>query len=74
MIGEIAAVHETSMDAIMYAWLLVHPLGILPITGTMDIRRVRTAADALDIRLSRDEWYAILAASRGVGRAVRNAP
>jgi predicted oxidoreductase len=66
VIGGIAAAHETSMDAIMYAWLLAHPLGILPITGTMDISRVKNAADALNIRLSRDEWYAVLAASRGV--------
>lgn len=62
---EIAENHKTTMDAIMYAWLFVHPVGIAAITGTMNSSRIRTAVEALDLSLSYDEWYQILEASRG---------
>lgn len=65
VISEIAKVHNTSIDTIMYAWLFKHPVNIAAITGTMNIKRVKTAVDALDISLTYDEWYQILAASRG---------
>lgn len=64
-IGEIAEAHNTSIDTIMYAWLHMHPVKIASITGTMNIERVKKAVEALDVELSYDEWYEILAASRG---------
>ncbi|MFD2214954.1 aldo/keto reductase [Metabacillus endolithicus] len=65
VIGEIANAHQTSMDVVMYAWLYKHPVEVAAITGTMNINRVKSAVDALDVSLSYDEWYQILAASRG---------
>lgn len=65
VLTEIAQDHGTTMDAIMYAWLFVHPVQIAAITGTMNADRIRTAAEATDISLSYDEWYRILEASRG---------
>lgn len=65
VLTEIAGDHNTSMDAIMYAWLFVHPVQIAAITGTMNAGRIRTAAEATEISLSYDEWYRILEASRG---------
>jgi predicted oxidoreductase len=62
---QIAAAHDTSMDAVMYAFVMKHPAKIMVITGTMSTARVKTAVDALSLQLSYDEWYAILAASRG---------
>lgn len=62
---DVAEFHDTSMDVIMYAWLFVHPVRIAAITGTMNIQRVKSAAEALDVQLSYDEWYQILEASRG---------
>lgn len=65
VISEIAKAHNASIDTIMYAWLFKHPVNIAAITGTMNMERVKTAVDALDISLTYDEWYQILAASRG---------
>lgn len=65
VLEEIAQEHHTSMDAVMYAWLFVHPVGIAAITGTMNAERIRTAVKACDMELSYDEWYKILEASRG---------
>lgn len=65
VLGEIASAHGTSIDAVMYAWLFVHPVGIAAITGTMNAERIRTAAAAAELTLNYDEWYRILEASRG---------
>ncbi|MDD3174216.1 MAG: aldo/keto reductase [Herbinix sp.] len=62
---EIAEAHNATIDSIMYAWLFRHPVGIAAVTGTMNIDRIRTAVKALSIILSYEEWYTILAASRG---------
>ena len=64
-LGEIASDHRTAIDTIMYAWLFAHPAKITAITGTMNPARIKVAADAQEIKLSYDEWYQILAASRG---------
>ena len=65
VIKEIAENHQVSMDVVMYAFVLRHPAKIMPITGTMNLDRVQNAVDALKLVLTYDEWYAILAASRG---------
>lgn len=62
---EIASIHNVAVDVIMYAWLFTHPVNIAAITGSMNIERIKSAVDATKITLSYDEWYQILAASRG---------
>lgn len=62
---EIANKHQTTMDAVMYAFVFRHPADIIAITGTMNLSRVKTAVEALSLTLTYDEWYGILAASRG---------
>ncbi|MCD7036206.1 aldo/keto reductase family oxidoreductase [Metabacillus sp. GX 13764] len=53
------------IDEVLYAWLLVHPARIMPITGSGKIERVKAAVNALDLTLSREQWFKILEASRG---------
>lgn len=65
VLTEIAEDHGTTMDAVMYAWLFVHPVQIAALTGTMNADRIRTAVEATELSLSYDEWYRILEASRG---------
>ncbi len=65
VIGGIGDAHGTSIDVIMYAWLFVHPVGIAAITGTMNTDRVENAVKATEVKLTYDEWYQILEASRG---------
>lgn len=52
-------------DQIAIAWLLRHPSRILPVLGTGRIKRVQNAVDALQISLSREQWYRIWSASTG---------
>jgi predicted oxidoreductase len=47
------------------AWLLRHPAGIVPIIGSTQPERIRVAAAAAEIELTREEWYRLLEAARG---------
>jgi predicted oxidoreductase len=62
-IDEIAKKYGVSNTTIALAWILRHPAGLQPVTGTMNIARFKECAKAADIRLSRDEWYAIYLAA-----------
>lgn len=54
-----------SVDEVIFAWLLSHPVGILPILGTSKLDRVVSAANALKLKLSLEQWYRIYIASTG---------
>jgi len=57
--------HGATIDQVMYAWLLSHPAGIVPVIGSGKIDRIRAAIDAQQIHLSRQEWFEIWVASKG---------
>jgi len=61
----VAAARGASRVAVALAWLLKHPSGILPIVGSTQPERIRDAAKAADLDLTRDEWYTLLIAARG---------
>jgi len=67
--GEMARVGEelggASSDQIALAWLLKHPSSIIPVIGTSNIHRVKSAIAATSLELSRDQWFRILVASEG---------
>jgi predicted oxidoreductase len=62
----IGRTHETSRPIIALAWLLKHPGKILPIVGTTDPLKIRELVKAVDVDLSREEWYRLMEA--GVGQ------
>ena len=65
LIAELAAAKKTTPEAILLAWILRHPAGIQPIIGTTQANRIHASAQADNLTLSREEWYALLAAARG---------
>lgn len=65
VLKSIAAELNTDIDQVMYAWLLKHPTGIMPIVGSQHIKRIKSAVDALEIELSLEQWYKIYIASKG---------
>lgn len=48
------------------AWLLTHPAGIVPLVGSNNPEHIREAAAAAHIELSRQDWYKLWVASRGI--------
>jgi len=65
-IDVIAKKYEVSNTTIAIAWLLRHPAHMQPITGTMNIERLKDCCKASDIYLTRDEWYGIFRAAGNV--------
>jgi predicted oxidoreductase len=59
-LDRVAKVHGTTRANIALAWLLRHPAGIVPIVGSADPARIREAATAGRVELSREEWYRLL--------------
>jgi predicted oxidoreductase len=61
----VAKTRGASRTTVALAWLLKHPANIMPIIGTTRPDRIREAAKAADLELTREEWYRLLIAARG---------
>lgn len=55
-----------SIDEIAFAWLLSHPVSMLPITGSGEIAFVKKPVEALKYKLTPEQWYMIWTAVKGV--------
>ncbi len=55
----------TNIEAVVYQWIMKHPVGAIPIVGTGKIERIKTAIDALEIEISLEQWYKIFIAAFG---------
>jgi predicted oxidoreductase len=60
----IAMREEVPRTAVALAWVLAHPSHPIALIGTQRADRMREAVRALDVRLTRIDWYAVLTASR----------
>jgi predicted oxidoreductase len=65
-VAALADACATSREAIALAWLLRHPAGIVPVVGTTRVERLLACCQADDITLSREQWYGLYSAARGV--------
>jgi len=61
----VAKARGASRTVVALSWLLKHPANIQPIIGTINPDRIREAAKAADLELTREEWYRLLIAARG---------
>jgi predicted oxidoreductase len=59
------AVGADSIDQVVYAWVLAHPAKILPLLGSSNIERYRSAVKALHITIEHEQWYSIWQAAVG---------
>ncbi|MBN7819526.1 aldo/keto reductase [Bowmanella yangjiangensis] len=57
--------HNASLDQVLMAFVLALPCQALPIIGSGNIERVRQQAAAVDIQLTRQQWFSLLEAARG---------
>lgn len=61
----VAEAQGVSRTVAAYSWLMAHPAGIIPIIGSQTPARIAEGADALKVRWTRTDWYAVLVAARG---------
>jgi predicted oxidoreductase len=62
-IDELAAKYQVANTTIALAWILRHPANMQPVTGTMNLRRLKDCIKAAEVRLTREEWYAVYLAA-----------
>jgi len=67
LVQQMAHEKETTPEAIVLGWLMKHPAYIQPVIGTSSAARVLACQDAVrqSELMSREEWYALYAKSRG---------
>ncbi|MFC5652964.1 aldo/keto reductase family oxidoreductase [Paenibacillus solisilvae] len=66
LVQKLAEEKNTTAESIVLAWLMRHPAGIQPVIGTINPERILACRDSITISLTREEWYALYTASRGV--------
>ncbi len=66
-LDSIRAKYGVSRTTMSLAWLLKHPSGIIPIVGSTSAARITDAVRSTEIEITREEWYEIYVAARGVG-------
>ena len=63
VIDNLAEKYNGTNSAIAVAWILRHPAGIQTIVGTTNKDRIAQISKASEIRLTREEWYALYMAA-----------
>ena len=63
LIDDLAEKYNVTNSAIAVAWILRHPAGIQTIVGTTNKDRIAQISKASEIRLTREEWYALYMAA-----------
>ncbi|HKL98337.1 MAG TPA: aldo/keto reductase [Mobilitalea sp.] len=66
IVERIAKEQKVSSEGVVLAWLMKHPAKINPVIGSKNPERIKKAMDAFKVKLTRDEWYELLVASKGV--------
>jgi predicted oxidoreductase len=61
----VARERDVSRAVVAIAWLLRHPSGIIPIIGSSDPHNIKDVTKAVDLKLSREEWYSLLEGALG---------
>lgn len=63
---ELSAKYDgASVDQLAYAWIMAHPSQPLTVIGTHKTERIHAAAAAAQIKLEREDWYALWTAAMG---------
>ena len=66
LVAKYAEEFAVDANAIVLAWLMQHPSNIQPVLGTTNPERLALATKALDIKLTREQWYLLFETRRGI--------
>ena len=61
----LAKTYDCSVNQILLAFLYAHPSQIVPVIGTTKFERIQDAANAMEIELTREDFYKLWSASTG---------
>ncbi len=61
--SKIAKEKGISVETLVYAWIMYHPVGAMPLVGSSRLDRLDNAVAALSVELEHVEWYELYVAS-----------
>jgi predicted oxidoreductase len=64
-LDELARHYGTTRSAVAIAFVLCHPSQPIPIIGTQSVARIAATTAALNVSLTRADWYSLVVAARG---------
>lgn len=62
-VREIAERHCVEPSAVIFAWIMYHPVGAIPISGSSSLEHLDQTLRAFDVKLEHFEWYELYTAS-----------
>lgn len=65
LLMELVVKYEVTADVLLLAWILKHPAGIIPVTGSSNPERLKNQMKATGLDLELEDWFAIWTASMG---------
>ncbi len=65
LLFELIEKYRATADQLLLAWIHQHPAGIIPVIGTTNKDRIDHSVKSLEIKLEREDWFALLVASQG---------
>ncbi|MNS07833.1 Oxidoreductase YdhF [compost metagenome] len=57
--------YELGSDTILLSWILQHPAKVIPIAGTVNVARIQSLMKATELKLDKEDWFAIWTESMG---------
>jgi len=64
-LAELAKVHGVDQTAVAIAWLLHHPVGVIPVMGSNRTDRIARFAEATRVTMDRQTWYELYELANG---------
>ena len=65
LLVELVAKYEVPADVILLVWILRHPAGIIPVSGSCSAERLALQMKATEVQLELEDWFAIWTESMG---------
>lgn len=65
LLAQLVAKYGVSADVILMAWILQHPAGITPVSGSVSPERLKNQTKATQIKLELEDWFAVWTESIG---------
>jgi len=63
--SELSLKYNVEIDALLLAWILKHPAGILPVFGTTNKTRIANLMKATTVEMELEDWFAFWTESAG---------
>jgi predicted oxidoreductase len=64
-LAALAKASGTDATAVAMAWLMHHPVGVLPVMGSNQLDRIGAFAKAFQVPMDRQTWYELYELANG---------